>query len=29
VYYRKVMRYVELKYRKRYLWQLLKRERQG
>ena len=26
VYYRKVMRYVELKYRKRYLWQLLKRE---
>lgn len=28
VYYRKVMRYVELKYRKRYLWQLLKRERQ-
>ena len=27
VYYRKVMRYVELKYRKRYLWQLLRRER--
>ena len=27
VYYRKVMRYVELKYRKRYLWQLLKRFR--
>ena len=26
VYYNKVMRYVELKYRKRYLWQLLKRE---
>ena len=29
VYYRKVMRYVELKYRKRYLWQLLRRERKG
>ena len=29
VYYRKVLRYVELKYRKRYLWQLLRRERQG
>ena len=28
VYYNKVMRYVELKYRKRYLWQLLKREQQ-
>lgn len=28
VYYHKVMRYVELKYRKRYLWQLLKREQQ-
>ena len=27
VYYNKVLRYVELKYRKRYLWQLLKRER--
>ncbi|MBE6918971.1 MAG: EcsC family protein [Ruminococcaceae bacterium] len=26
VYYNKVLRYVELKYRKRYLWQLLKRE---
>ena len=29
VYYNKVMRYVELKYRKRYLWQLLKRENRG
>ena len=29
VYYRKVMRYVELKYRKRYLWQLWKREKSG
>ena len=28
VYYNKVMRYVELKYRKRYLWQLLRREKQ-
>ena len=28
-YYNKVMRYVELKYRKRYLWQLLKRQRSG
>ena len=28
VYYNKVLRYVELKYRKRYLWQLLKRHRQ-
>jgi len=29
VYYRKIMRYVQLKYRKRYLWQLLKREQQS
>ena len=29
VYYNKVMRYVELKYRKRYLWRLLQREKRG
>lgn len=29
VYYNKVMRCVELKYRKRYLWHLLKRERRA
>lgn len=28
-YYQKVLRYVQMKYRKRYLWQLLRRERQG
>lgn len=26
IYYRRIMRYVQLKYRKRYLWQILKRE---